>query len=154
PPSTLPPIRSPHLLPPLARLPESGRTGGNRPPNPRFWRPVLFLGAPAFGLRLGSLHYARASTLAPFRSPPHPRPDDRLPRFGRTGGNRTPNPRFWRPVLFLGAPAFGLRLGSLHYARASTLAPFRSPPRPRPDDRLPRFGRTGGNRTPNPRFWR
>src|SRR5690349_4576510 len=53
--------------------------------------------------RLGSLHSARASTLAPFRSPsPHPinQPACYTPtRTGRTGGNRTPNPRFWRPVL-------------------------------------------------------
>src|SRR5262245_57722191 len=36
--------------------------------------------------------------------------------------------RTMRGTLMFGAPAFGLRLASLHYARASTLAPFRSAP--------------------------
>src|SRR5687767_14080448 len=55
-----PPLPLCVLLPaPRVRLPpQSGRTGGNRTPNPRFWRPVLC-----------QLSYCPSSQLRPIHNP-------------------------------------------------------------------------------------
>src|SRR5215471_2603800 len=83
-----------HVTRPIS-LRTSDRKRRDRPHQPVTLPSVRPLNESSLDSAIAFVATSPASRLNPLLARRDPRP---TPRTGRTGGNRTPNPRFWRPV--------------------------------------------------------